>query len=94
MSAASRQADASPVRRYRKRPVVIEAMIFDGGNGWAIVQWTNGAASLDSSGAPRILTLEGEMAVGAGDFVIKGVQGEFYPCKPEIFAATYEQVLS
>lgn len=38
-----------------------------------------------------IRTLEGNMHAGPGDYVIKGVQGEFYPCKPEIFAATYEE---
>lgn len=42
---------------------------------------------------PHIRTLEGLMHVSVGDYVIKGVQGEFYPCKPDIFAATYEEVV-
>lgn len=41
-----------------------------------------------------IVTLEGEMQASPGDFIIRGVQGEFYPCKPDIFAQTYEEVLS
>ena len=45
-----------------------------------------------SDGMMVIATLEGEMKVGPGDWVIRGVQGEFYPCKPDIFAATYEAV--
>jgi hypothetical protein len=44
------------------------------------------------SGELRIRTLEGDMRVSVGDFVIRGVQGEFYPCKPAVFAATYEEV--
>jgi hypothetical protein len=43
-------------------------------------------------GGVTIHTLEGDMKAGIGDFVIKGVQGEFYPCKPDIFEATYEEV--
>jgi len=42
---------------------------------------------------PHIQTLEGLMHVSVGDYVIKGVQGEFYPCKPDIFATTYEEVV-
>ena len=39
-----------------------------------------------------VLTLEGEMRATVGDYIIRGVQGEFYPCKPDIFAATYEPI--
>ena len=49
-------------------------------------------AQLYSAERIRIRTLEGDMAATPGDFVIKGVQGEFYPCKADIFAATYEAV--
>ena len=45
-----------------------------------------------ANGDLLIRTLEGDMRVSVGDYVIRGVQGEFYPCKPEIFAATYEEV--
>lgn len=89
--------------RYRKKPVVIEAWRFDGSwcSGKDILDWMNPGWSLEVSkprwsdkngGELYIPTLEGEMTASAGDFVIKGVQGEFYPCKPEIFHATYEPV--
>ena len=78
--------------KYRKKPVVIEAMEFaaesDGGR---IAAWCGGS----NEKSPReiqIGTLEGIMTAQMGDFIIRGVQGEFYPCKPDIFAATYEQV--
>ena len=86
--------------KYRKKPVVIEAIKYEGvesipkakefvgkdfvigssyyngkSYGWAVV---------------GIETLEGRMNISKGDYIIKGVQGEFYPCKPDIFEATYE----
>lgn len=84
------------VRRYRKKPVVIEAMRFVGGRESAhevkafagdsfICWWFNH----DTIG---IETLEGTMHAKPGDWIIKGVAGEFYPCKPDIFEATYEPV--
>ena len=89
-------------RKFRKKPVVIEAIQFDTTEGvMAITKFTTGIASMcrvrDTFGDIRdydmkIQTLEGEMIVSPGDWVIKGVQGEFYPCKPDIFAATYEEV--
>ena len=89
--------------KFRKKPVVIEAMQFDGSweSAQPILQWMEQHKPIDRSG-PRwsdagaagpyihINTLEGEMTASPGDWVIKGVQGEFYPCKPDIFAATYE----
>ena len=88
-------------RRYRKRPVVVEAMQHDGSpaSNRRIIDWTRGSAtpaSLDRNGDDRaqlsITTLEGAHWVSAGDWVIRGVAGEVYPCKPDIFAATYEVV--
>jgi len=87
------------VSKFRKKPVVVEAMQFVGttmqenptGPG-TIQDWCRALVFDGSGGNPRIETLEGAMAVSAGDWVIKGVQGEFYPCKPDIFAATYEPV--
>jgi len=79
--------------RYRKKPVVIEAWPFDGS--WAsaspIVQMSPDIAWSDYSGGRiSIDTLEGRMEAMPGDWIIRGVKGEFYPCKPDIFAATYE----
>lgn len=80
-----------PVGRYRKKPVVIEAMRYDG-----TPQSVNDL--LDFMGElevrdfqPVIHTLEGTMIVGNGDWVIRGVAGEFYPCKHEVFIRTYDE---
>jgi hypothetical protein len=54
-------------------------------------QWCGGTILYGAMGAVmRIPTLEGQMEARVGDYIIKGVKGEFYPCKPDIFAATYE----
>lgn len=84
--------DRSPasVQRFRKKPVVIEAMHFtDASAGSLIAQWCGGSNAA-SPHAVDIVTLEGTMRADLGDWIIRGVQGEFYPCKPGIFAATYE----
>lgn len=87
--------------RYRKKPVVIEAMQLDHSpaRSAAIIAWASAAETViecEHDGAEshvlRIPTREGVMTAQPGDWVIKGVAGEFYPCKPEIFAATYEAV--
>jgi hypothetical protein len=87
------------VSKFRKKPVVIEARQWLDGNGFQIVSWINtegGSAELHSLSRPpsyiSIETLEGAMRANHGDWIIKGVQGEFYPCKPDIFEATYEAV--
>jgi len=72
--------------KFRKKPVVIEA-----------TQWfKNGdhpAVYIGYlSGRPRVDTLEGPMFVTPGDWIITGIKGEHYPCKPDIFEATYEPV--
>lgn len=77
--------------KYRKKPVVIEAVQWTGLNANEVMDflgWRN--ASEDKASGLRIHTLEGTMQADVNDWIIKGVQGEFYPCKPEIFAATYE----
>lgn len=84
------------VKQYRKKPVVIEAMQYKRGQDmqpiwdWAgannIYGWTEPDTSC------YIFTLEGKMECRPGDYIIKGVKGEFYPCKPDIFKATYELV--
>lgn len=81
--------------KYRKKPVVIEAIQFDGKNGSLFPKWTRGEALPMMGDEGPILTVrtrEGEMRAHPGDWIIKGVKGEFYPCKPDIFEATYEPV--
>jgi hypothetical protein len=77
--------------KYRKKPVVIEAVQYTAQNPDAAIAFLGGASWHNEVG-PIISTLEGEMQVSEGDWIIKGVHGEFYPCKPDIFAKTYEPV--
>jgi len=82
--------------KFRKKPVVIEAVRWNGTEDrWAeILKWTKGqvqAISCHGRGL-AIETLEGRMVASDGDWIIRGVKGEFYPCKPDIFEATYESV--
>lgn len=77
--------------KYRKKPVVIEAVQFDGENHDVIADFCAPQPVRVSGGYALIIpTLEGDMIANRGDWIIKGVKGEFYPCKPDIFAATYE----
>jgi hypothetical protein len=80
--------------KYRKKPVIIEAIQFDPHqHPWpeCIKPWDKEWKPKDMSWG-YIETLEGNMHVQAGDWIIKGVKNEFYPCKPDIFKATYELV--
>lgn len=85
---------ANEALKFRKKPVVIEAKQFDGRNGMKLFAWMNGAElEEDFLGEYiEIKTLEGTMRADKGDWIIKGIAGEFYPCKPAIFEATYEAV--
>lgn len=79
------------MNRYRKKPVVIEAVQWTGDNFDVIHAWSGAR----HHGALNVLiiyidTLEGTMHAEKDDWIIKGVQGEFYPCKPDIFEETYE----
>lgn len=83
------------VRQFRKRPVTVEAMqITDGASVLDIAEWINSPATGYNTNPPTIWidTLEGRMTANEGDWIIKGVHGEFYPCKPEIFEKTYQEV--
>lgn len=90
--------------KYQKKPVVIEAIQLTVKNHYLVIEFVNAGRLTD--GQPEIEhdvanpeniklhipTLEGLMTANAGDWIIKGIQGEFYPCKPDIFEATYEPV--
>lgn len=81
--------------QYRKKPVVIEAVKYsDIETAYEIQEWLAAHSIVIAYDGPCILipTLEGMMKASIGDYVIKGIQGEFYPCKPDIFEATYEAV--
>lgn len=77
-------------QRFRKKPVVIEAMQFtDFESGERITSWSEGYARL-AGNVLLCATLEGEMLASLDDWIIRGLVGEFYPCKPDIFEQTYE----
>ena len=80
--------------KYRKKPVVIEAICWNGANVDEVLGFIfcKASAYRKADNVIAIETLEGAMCANKGDWIIKGVKGEFYPCKPDIFAATYEPV--
>jgi hypothetical protein len=81
--------------KFRKKPVEIEAIEWDGDQGEtlkAISLMGNGQHWRIEGDDLIIITLEGEMRASPGDYVIRGVQGGLYPCKPDIFATTYDRV--
>jgi hypothetical protein len=85
------------IKQYRKKPIVIEAVQYTGLPGAAsdIIHWilsNKFTARYHDDNTIVIDTLEGSMTVQPYDFVIKGVKGEFYPCKSDIFETTYEVV--
>jgi hypothetical protein len=88
------------VKQFRKKPVVIEAIKFDRSNWNDVWRFTNLTARnfkiekrINGLAYCEIPTLEGIMTAFEGDYIIKGVNGEFYPCKPDIFEKTYEEVI-
>lgn len=79
--------------QFRKKPVVIDAFQWIGKPPFPpAFSNLHKLALINDREQLIIRTLEGEMAANDGDWIIKGVKGEFYPCKPDIFAATYEEV--
>ena len=79
--------------RYRKKPVVVKAeQFFPNKKPWPEGLESNWDNHPTTSGKVTIQTLEGRMEVSPGDWIITGVKGERYPCKPDIFEATYEPV--
>jgi len=83
------------IKKYRKKPVEIEALQFRDNVkeiekliGFELIGNKNGTGKVVELMIP---TLEGVMWASYGDYIIKGIKGEFYPCKPEIFKATYEE---
>ena len=81
------------MKQYRKKPVVIEAVQFKGDeNLEECLSFLKGQLAGGDNSEIIISTLEGDMRCSLNDYIIKGVKGEFYPCKPDIFEATYEAV--
>ena len=93
--------------KYRKKPVVIDALQLTRANAVKVYEWVHDCTAIKTDmdlyrwddylsiierKGMKIPTLEGEMTASIGDYIIKGIQGEFYPCEPDIFEATYEVV--
>lgn len=88
--------------KFRKKPVVIEAFQINENSEHEIIKWSNGAVYSSPVLEPteinptgiywQIKTLEGIMTAIVGDWIIRGINGEYYPCKPDIFEKTYEKV--
>jgi hypothetical protein len=79
--------------KFRKKPVVIEAVQWTGTVSDELLALFGYTPIMSKSSDPDAIyvgTLEGEMRASPGDWIIKGIKGELYPCKPDIFAATYE----
>lgn len=95
------------LNKYRKKPVVIDAIQLTDRNVRQVYEWVHDCVAIKTdidlhkwddyvqlviAKGMKIPTLEGKMVASINDYIIKGVQGEFYPCKPDIFEATYEVV--
>ena len=82
--------------QYRKKPVVIDAIQWTGENESEIAAFVDGYGVNLHFYYPELVckipTLEGDMLANVGDWIIRGIKGEHYPCKPDIFAATYDPV--
>lgn len=77
--------------KYRKKPIIIEAIQWNGENENEIRNFIDGNCIVTFN--PLMLyTLEGNMIASKNDYIVKGADGEFYPCKPDIFKKTYERV--
>ena len=84
------------MKQYRKKPVVIEAVQWDGTidgciEVYKILEEGNHEVTL-GDGKLKIPTLEGVISASPGDYIVKGIKGEVYPCKPDIFEQTYDEV--
>lgn len=84
------------MRKFRKKPVEIETVQWTGENTTEILAFCRDCFSYQKDSKPILVinTLEGNMTASVGDYVIQGIKGEFYACKPDIFEMTYEEVIN
>lgn len=80
------------IKKYIKNPIPIEAIQWDGNNVEEVVNFIGKDSAEVRGGSLYINTLEGDMLATIGSYIIKGVNGEFYPCREDIFKKTYEEV--
>jgi hypothetical protein len=80
------------IAKYRKKPIVIEAIQWTGNNYDDLINFGSEREIIDNGNKTlTITTLEGNHIASNGDYIIRGIKGEVYPCKPDIFKATYEE---
>lgn len=79
------------IKKYIKNPIPIDALQWDGDNEKEVLDFVGESAEI-RGGSLYIKTLEGAMLAPVGSYIIKGVNGEFYPCREDIFKKTYEEV--
>ena len=77
--------------KFRKKPIVIEAEQYTHDGPLPFVEGDS-PVRYDENDSPYVMTLEGQLRVSDGDWIVRGIKGEYYPCKPNIFSATYEAV--
>lgn len=96
----NKKTEKSSVKKYRKKPVEVEVWLFNRENLETVESWVRKYSDkmtlFSQYGGGKIWieikTLEGVMKASEGDYIIKGINGELYPCKPDIFIRTYEEV--
>lgn len=96
----NKKTEKSSVKKYRKKPVEVEVWLFNRENLETAESWVRNYSDkmtlFSQYGGEKIWieikTLEGVMKASEGDYIIKGINGELYPCKPDIFIKTYEEV--
>lgn len=79
------------IKKYIKNPIPIDALQWDGDNEKEVLDFVGESAEI-RGGSLYIKTLEGDMLAPIGSYIIKGINGEFYPCREDIFKKTYEEV--
>lgn len=83
------------IKNYRKKPIIIQAVQWKGNNFKELLNFCGSdrvKMSTKHPGSLEIETMEGVMLAAPGDYIIKGVKGEFYPCKPDVFSETYDEI--
>ena len=80
------------VKRYITKPCEIEAIQWNGTNDKEVLEFVKNKHYISFDGDLFLITLAGEMKASIGDYIIKGLRGEFHPCKPDVFAKKYELV--
>ena len=80
------------IKKYKKKPIIVEAIQWLGNNQHEVLKFIENQGWYSLASGIVIKTLEGKMVADTNDYIIKGIRGEFYPCKPNIFKELYDEV--